>query len=183
MGGGSYQGGGVDPFDLFREAFGGNAGGGGIFEDLFGGGRSSGGAQAGADLRYDLEITLEEAAKGVEKRIRYRRHCTCSTCQGTGAEPGTGKTTCQSCQGTGQISTNRGFISFRQVCPDCSGTGSIIEKPCVANVAAKGGPLTKVRLRQKYLPAYTLDLGYALLETEKQEHTVAPLAIYTSLSS
>lgn len=130
MGGGSYQGGGVDPFDLFREAFGGNAGGGGIFEDLFGGGRSSGGAQAGADLRYDLEITLEEAAKGVEKRIRYRRHCTCSTCQGTGAEPGTGKTTCQSCQGTGQISTNRGFISFRQVCPDCSGTGSIIEKPC-----------------------------------------------------
>ena len=58
-----------------------------------------------------------------------------------------------------------------------------LSKSPVASVAAKGGPLTKVRLRQKYLPAYTLDLGYALLETEKQEHTVAPLAIYTSSSS
>ena len=151
MGGGSYQGGGVDPFDLFREAFGGNAGGGGIFEDLFGGGRSSGGAQAGADLRYDLEITLEEAAKGVEKRIRYRRYCTCSTCQGTGAEPGTGKTTCQSCQGTGQISTNRGFISFRQVCPDCSGTGSIIEKPC-SQCRGEGRTIEQSTLKAK-IPA------------------------------
>ena len=92
MGGGSYQGGGVDPFDIFREAFGGG-GGGGIFDDLFGGGsgRSANGAQQGSDLRYDLEISLEEAATGTEKQIRYRRHCQCKSCQGSGAEPGTSK--------------------------------------------------------------------------------------------
>ncbi len=131
MGGGHHQGaGGVDPFDIFREAFGGG-GGGGIFEDIFGGGsRGSSGAQSGSDLRYDLEITLEEAAKGAEKQIRYRRHISCKKCQGSGAEPGTGKSICQTCNGTGQISSNRGFISFRQACPECSGTGQKIDAPC-----------------------------------------------------
>jgi molecular chaperone DnaJ len=133
MGGGSYQGGGggVDPFDIFREAFGGG-GGGGIFDDFFGGGggRSANGAQQGSDLRYDLEISLEEAATGTEKQIRYRRHCQCKSCQGSGAEPGTSKSTCSTCNGMGQISSNRGFISFRQACPDCSGSGQKIDKPC-----------------------------------------------------
>ena len=129
MGGGSYQGAsGMDPFDIFREAFG---GGGGIFEDIFGGtSRNASGTQAGSDLRYDLEITLEEASQGTEKQIRYRRHVSCKTCGGSGAEPGTSKSNCPTCNGTGQISSNRGFISFRQVCPDCSGTGKIIKKPC-----------------------------------------------------
>ena len=131
MGGGSYQGGGVDPFDIFREAFGGG-GGGGIFDDLFGSGsgRSANGAQQGSDLRYDLEISLEEAATGTEKQIRYRRHCQCKSCQGSGAEPGTSKSSCSTCNGTGQISSNRGFISFRQACPECSGTGQKIDTPC-----------------------------------------------------
>ncbi|MGB0334642.1 MAG: molecular chaperone DnaJ [Opitutales bacterium] len=123
--------GGHDPFDIFREAFGGG-GGGGIFEEFFGGGggQSRGGASHGSDLRYDLEITLEEAAKGVEKEIRYRRPVSCNKCNGSGAEPGSKKVTCPSCGGTGQVSSNRGFISFRQVCPNCQGTGQIIEKPC-----------------------------------------------------
>ncbi len=126
-GGGGF--GGHDPFDIFREAFGG--GGGGIFEEFFGGGgRSTGGAAHGADLRYDLEISLEEAATGTEKEIRYRRPVSCSKCSGSGAEPGSGKKICPTCGGAGQVTSNRGFISFRQVCPSCHGSGQIIEKPC-----------------------------------------------------
>jgi len=129
-GGGGF--GGHDPFDIFREAFGGG-GGGGIFEEFFGGGGSSaGGASHGADLRYDLEITLEEAAKGTEKEIRYRRPVTCSKCSGSGAEPGSSKTICPTCGGAGQVTSNRGFISFRQVCPTCQGAGRVIENPCSA---------------------------------------------------
>lgn len=132
-GGGGMGGmGGHDPFDIFREAFGGGGGGGGIFEEFFGGGggRSAGGAQHGADLRYDLEISLEEAAKGTEKEIRYRRPVACKKCSGSGAEPGSGKSTCSTCGGAGQVTSNRGFISFRQVCPTCQGAGQTIEKPC-----------------------------------------------------
>ncbi|NBB78115.1 MAG: molecular chaperone DnaJ [Verrucomicrobia bacterium] len=130
-GGGMGGMGGHDPFDIFREAFGGG-GGGGIFEEFFGGGggRSTGGAQHGADLRYDLEISLEEAAKGTEKEIRYRRPVSCKKCSGSGAEPGSGKKTCPTCGGAGQVTSNRGFISFRQVCPTCQGSGQIIENPC-----------------------------------------------------
>ncbi|MEM1223006.1 MAG: molecular chaperone DnaJ [Verrucomicrobiota bacterium] len=138
----AFQGGGMgratggagqDPFDIFREAFGGG-GGGGIFEEFFGGGggagRSAGGGSHGSDLRYDLEISLEEAAKGVEKEIRYRRPIECRKCSGSGAEPGSSKVTCSTCNGTGQVTSNRGFISFRQVCPTCQGTGQIIANPC-----------------------------------------------------
>jgi molecular chaperone DnaJ len=132
MGGGG--GGGHDPFDMFREAFGGRGGGGGgIFEEFFGGGgggHSAGGAAHGSDLRYDLEITLEEAVKGCEKEIRYRRPVECKQCHGEGAEPGSKKVTCSTCGGAGQVSSNRGFISFRQVCPSCQGAGQTVEKPC-----------------------------------------------------
>jgi molecular chaperone DnaJ len=133
MGGGG--GAGHDPFDMFREAFGGRGGGGGgIFEEFFGGGggggQSAGGAAHGSDLRYDLEITLEEAVKGCEKEIRYRRPIECKKCHGEGAEPGSKKVTCSTCGGAGQVSSNRGFISFRQVCPSCHGAGQTIEKPC-----------------------------------------------------
>ena len=130
MGGGM---GGQDPFDIFREAFGGGGGGGGgIFEEFFGGGggQSTGGASHGSDLRYDLEISLEEAAKGTEKEIKYRRPISCKKCAGSGAEPGSKKVTCSTCRGTGQVTSNRGFISYRQVCPDCQGTGQKIENPC-----------------------------------------------------
>ena len=130
--GGGGGGGGHDPFDMFREAFGGR-GGGGIFDEFFGGGgggQSAGGAAHGSDLRYDLEISLEEAVKGCEKEIRYRRPAECKKCHGEGAEPGSKKVTCPTCGGAGQVSSNRGFISFRQVCPSCQGAGQTIEKPC-----------------------------------------------------
>jgi molecular chaperone DnaJ len=137
MGGGG-GGGGHDPFDMFREAFGGRGGGGGgggIFDEFFGGGgggQSAGGGAHGSDLRYDLEITLEEAVKGCEKDIRYRRPIECNKCHGEGAEPGSRKVTCSTCGGAGQVSSNRGFISFRQVCPSCQGAGQTIEKPCTS---------------------------------------------------
>lgn len=136
-GGGGMGGmGGQDPFDIFREAFGGGGGassGGGIFEEFFGGGgggQSRGGASHGSDLRYDLEISLEEAAKGTEKEIKYRRPVSCKKCNGSGAEPGSKKVTCSTCAGHGQVNSNRGFIQFRQVCPSCQGAGQTIEKPC-----------------------------------------------------
>jgi molecular chaperone DnaJ len=136
-GGGGGGGGGHDPFDVFREAFGGRGGAGGaggIFEEFFGGsgggGQGSAGAAHGSDLRYDLEISLEEAAKGVEKEIKYRRPTECAKCSGSGAEPGSRKVTCHTCGGAGQVTSNRGFINYRQVCPTCEGSGQIIEKPC-----------------------------------------------------
>lgn len=135
MGGGARGGGGYhDPMDIFREVFGGGSGGGGgIFEEFFGGGGGgASSAQRGHDLRYDLEITLEEAAKGVSKEITYRKHSTCTRCNGTGAEPGSGTKTCGTCGGTGHVISSRGFFQVRQTCPTCGGTGQVIENPCRA---------------------------------------------------
>lgn len=128
VGGGQGRGGFHDPFEIFREVFGGG-GGGGIFEEFFGGG-SRGGPRRGADLRYDLEITLEEAAKGVEREVNYRRTVSCPRCQGSGAEQGTKKTRCPTCQGSGHVTTARGFFNLRQECPSCHGNGIAFEKPC-----------------------------------------------------
>ncbi|HTQ30945.1 MAG TPA: molecular chaperone DnaJ [Opitutaceae bacterium] len=116
-----------DPFDIFREVFGG--GGGGIFEEMFGGGgRDSG--RDGADLRYDLEITLEEAARGVEREITFRKLVPCDRCHGSGAEPGSKRVTCPTCRGAGQIRRSGGIITFTQTCPTCGGAGTRVEKPC-----------------------------------------------------
>jgi len=125
-----------DPFDIFREVFGqqggrGGGGGGGIFDEMFGGG-GGGGDRDGSDLRYDLEITLEEAAKGVEKEISFRKAMTCERCTGSGAEPGSKRVTCPTCRGAGQIRRSGGIITFTQACPTCGGTGQKIEKPCTA---------------------------------------------------
>lgn len=117
-----------DPFDIFREVFGGGGGGGGIFDDLFGGG--GGGPQRGSDLRYDMEISLEEAAAGVEKEISFRKLAACGHCSGSGAEPGSKRVRCATCNGHGQVTSSRGFFTFRQVCPSCAGAGSRVEKPC-----------------------------------------------------
>jgi molecular chaperone DnaJ len=128
-GAGGPAGGFHDPFDIFREVFGG--GGGSIFEEFFGGGGGSGdSARDGADLRYDIEITLEDAARGVEKEISFRKLVSCEHCDGTGAEPGSKRVTCATCRGAGQVTTSRGFFTVRQVCPSCHGTGTRLEKPC-----------------------------------------------------
>jgi molecular chaperone DnaJ len=128
QGGGFGRGGFHDPFDIFREVFG---GGGGIFETFFGGGATRGeDRQRGSDLRYDMQITLEEAAFGAEKEIEVRKLDTCDKCGGKGAEPGSRTINCPSCGGRGQVISSRGFFQVSQTCPRCRGAGQIIEKPC-----------------------------------------------------
>jgi molecular chaperone DnaJ len=107
----------------FGDVFGGRAGG------SAGGGRRSS-AQRGADLRYDLEITLEESAAGMTAQLRIPRLETCDTCTGTGAENGTQAETCATCSGAGQVRYQQGFFSVARTCGACRGTGRIIKSPC-----------------------------------------------------
>jgi molecular chaperone DnaJ len=117
-----------DPFEIFREAFGGT---GTIFDDLFGGGRvDPTGPQRGADLRYDLELTFEEAARGCDKEISVTKLDQCEMCRGTGRTGESKVKTCATCGGRGQVVTARGIFSIAQTCPRCEGAGRIIENPC-----------------------------------------------------
>jgi molecular chaperone DnaJ len=129
-GSGGYGGGPFhDPRDIFDAIFSGS----GIFEDLFGGGRSDPSQpQRGNDLRYDMEISFEEAAYGCEKEITVNKPAPCETCQGTGAEAGSRIRTCPSCGGRGQVVNSRGIFSIAQTCPNCQGAGRVLEKPCKA---------------------------------------------------
>jgi len=170
---GGMQGGGgvhVDPFEIFREVFGGGAGGGGIFEEFFGGGMGGRGgrsrAQEGDDLRYDMEISLEEAARGTEKEIRYRRTVTCRDCNGTGAASGSSAVTCPDCGGSGYVMSQRGFMTIRQVCPRCHGSGQIVEKPCQA-CRGEGRSVETNTLKLKIPPG--VDTGSRLRSQGKGE--------------
>ena len=127
-GGGGGGGGFHDPFDLFREAFG--SSGGGIFEQFFGGGGQKSQQGQGADLRYDLEIKLEEAAHGVEKEIELRKTGLCTGCDGSGGGPKAQLHTCPTCRGQGQVIASRGFFQVAQACPRCHGAGQIFDHPC-----------------------------------------------------
>jgi molecular chaperone DnaJ len=102
-----------------------------IFGDIFGmsSGRKSSAAR-GADLRYVLELSLEEAAKGHETTLRYTTWNTCDECHGSGARPGSKPTTCPTCRGAGEVRMQQGFFAFAQTCPDCGGKGSVISQPC-----------------------------------------------------
>ena len=121
----SVGGGGAEGFSDFGDSFG------DIFGDIFGGKQSQrSNVYRGADLRYNMEITLENAAKGTETKIRVPVLSTCKSCNGTGAKKGTEPTTCQRCQGHGQIRMQQGFFSVQQTCPDCNGTGKTIKNPC-----------------------------------------------------
>ena len=100
------------------------------FGDLFGGGRRRGGPQRGADLRYDLEISFEEAANGAETSIQIPRQENCDTCHGSGAAPGSSPTTCPQCRGQGQVRFQQGFFTVARTCPQCRGAGKIVTKPC-----------------------------------------------------
>jgi molecular chaperone DnaJ len=111
----------------FSDAFG------GIFDEIFGGrrgGRSN--VYRGADLRYNLEITLEQAAFGTETKIRIPTMEVCDACHGSGAKAGTQPKTCPTCQGSGQVRLQQGFFSIQQTCPKCHGTGRYIADPCTA---------------------------------------------------
>jgi molecular chaperone DnaJ len=137
-----------DPFDIFREVFGGG-GGGSIFDEFFGGGRNDPSQpQRGSDLRYDLEITLEEAAHGCEKEINVPKAERCDVCHGSGSEEGSKVKTCPTCGGRGQVLTSRGIFSIAQTCPACEGAGRVIEKPCRAcRGAGRKEKTSKIHLR------------------------------------
>ena len=100
------------------------------FGDMFGGGRRRGGPQRGADLRYDLEIPFEEAARGTETTIQIPRQENCEACSGSGAAPGTQPTTCSMCRGQGQVRRQQGFFTIATTCPQCRGAGRTVSKPC-----------------------------------------------------
>jgi molecular chaperone DnaJ len=116
-----------DPFEIFREVFGGS----GIFDEFFTGMRSDPSQpQRGSDLRYDLEITFEEAAHGSEREVSLTKAERCEICQGSGAEAGSRVRTCPACGGRGQVINSRGIFSIAQTCPHCQGAGRVIDKPC-----------------------------------------------------
>jgi molecular chaperone DnaJ len=100
------------------------------FGDLFGGGRRRGGPQRGGDLRYDLEITFEESARGTETTIQIPRQENCETCGGSGAARGSSPAVCSQCRGMGQVRFQQGFFTVARTCPQCRGSGKMITKPC-----------------------------------------------------
>ena len=119
---GGFGGGGAADFgDIFGDVFG----------DIFGGGRSRGQrVHRGDDLQYNLEISLEDAVAGSEVKLEIPTLVTCSTCDGSGAKPGTSPSKCGTCNGMGQVRMQQGFFSVQQTCPNCRGTGQIISDPC-----------------------------------------------------
>jgi molecular chaperone DnaJ len=144
--------GGVDPtiFADFTDIF---AGLGDVFGfgDLFGGRRRRSGPQRGSDLRYDLEITFEESATGVETTIQIPREETCETCKGSGAAAGTSPETCSQCRGSGQLRYQQGFLTVARPCPNCRGTGKTIAKPC--QTCRGAGRISKERKLAVKIPA------------------------------
>lgn len=122
---GGFGGGGQDPFGGFSDIFE------SFFGDAFGGGRQRGPAR-GADLRYDLEITLDEAFHGKSADITIDVATACEPCGGSGATPGSGKRRCNLCAGHGKVRAQQGFFVVERTCPTCHGRGEVIEEPCKA---------------------------------------------------
>ena len=134
-----------DPFEIFREVFGGNS----IFDEFFGTSRSDPTQpQRGNDLRYDLEISFEEAAMGCEKEVSVTKPERCDVCQGSGVETGSKTRTCSMCHGRGQVISSRGIFSIAQTCPQCQGAGRVVDKPCkTCHGAGRRDHTSKIKLR------------------------------------
>lgn len=124
-GGGGFGGQGFDANDIFNDVFG------DVFGEMFGGGRrQSNGPQRGQDLRYDLEISLEQAYAGAEVEIKVPAAMTCEVCEGSGAKPGTSPTVCGTCGGAGRVRATQGFFAVERGCPRCGGSGRMVLDPC-----------------------------------------------------
>lgn len=127
-----------DPSDIFA-AFG------DIFGDLFGDRRGRR-VRQGANIRCEVKITLQEAARGVRKMIEFRRHRACGDCGGSGARPGTRPETCNYCGGTGRVVQSTGFFSLQTTCPGCKGAGSVVRDPCPA---CRGSGFVREKVRHE----------------------------------
>ncbi|GBD50857.1 molecular chaperone DnaJ [Methylopila sp. Yamaguchi] len=147
MGGGGTRGAGPDMSDFMSD----------IFDSFFGGGggqgrgRSSGGRERGADLRYNMEITLEDAFAGKTAQIRIPTSLACEACSGTGAKPGSKPRQCATCGGAGKVRASQGFFLMERTCPTCQGRGEVIDDPC--DVCGGAGRITKERTLEVAIPA------------------------------
>ncbi len=122
---GAGMGGGAGGFGNFSDIFG------DVFGDIFGGAAGGrGGPSRGSDLRYTLELSLEEVVRGTSVKIKVPTLVSCKTCSGSGAKPGTKPTNCSTCGGHGQVRMQQGFFSVQQTCPTCRGKGKMISDPC-----------------------------------------------------
>ena len=145
MGGGGF-GGGQDFGDIFGDVFG----------DIFGGGRRGGGgggsrARRGSDLRYNLEMSLEDAVKGKSVEIKVPTYVACEPCDGSGAKKGTSAKTCSTCHGHGQVQMRQGLFAVQQTCPTCNGQGKVISDPC--NSCHGQGRVQKTKTLNAKVPA------------------------------
>jgi molecular chaperone DnaJ len=138
---------GMNPGDVFGDIFG------EVFGEVFGGGRRGGGRQVfrGADLRYELELDLEQAVFGHSAEIEIPTLAECETCDGSGAQKGSGAKRCDTCGGAGQVRMQQGFFTVQQTCPRCKGRGTVIEKPCDACYGQ--GRVRKTKTLQVKVPA------------------------------
>ncbi|MBN1442088.1 MAG: molecular chaperone DnaJ [Planctomycetes bacterium] len=157
-----------DIFAHFGDIFGGS-----IFDEFFGGGRAhrrSSRGRPGADLRVELDLSLEDVAAGATRRIELRRRAACGECGGSGAEPGSKPQTCPTCSGYGQVETSSGFFSIRRTCPRCGGEGQIILKRCAA---CRGeGVVSKTAELSIDVPAGIHDGNQICLRGEGEEGTL-----------
>ena len=145
QGPGNGQAGFNDVHDIFNDVFG------DVFGDMFGRGQRSSGPARGQDLRYDLEISLEQAYAGAEVEVKVPAAMACEACEGTGAKPGTSPTTCVACAGAGRVRRNQGFFQVETTCPRCGGAGRVVLEPC--KVCAGHGQVRRERVLQVRIPA------------------------------
>jgi molecular chaperone DnaJ len=144
-GGGGGQAGFHDMGDIFSEVFG------QAFGEMFNAGRRSSGPARGQDLRYDVEVTLEQAYAGDEIEVSYPTVMTCEVCEGSGAKPGTQPSTCPTCGGAGRVRATQGFFSVERTCPRCGGHGRVVSDPCRACHGA--GQVRQERTLKVRIPA------------------------------
>ncbi|MCX8007646.1 MAG: molecular chaperone DnaJ [Coriobacteriia bacterium] len=133
-----------------------------LFGDLFSGFGAAAGRQGarttarrGADLQYDVTLSFDESMRGLSTKVDVRRDETCTTCHGTGAKPGTGRSTCPTCKGSGHVTQGQGLFAFSRTCPRCAGEGTVVEHPCAT---CKGrGKVTRVKPLTVNIPAGVTD--------------------------